>query len=63
MFRLMCLRFSEAFVRLIIGCLDFTFTCSDHAQLFLMKHRSIVSTLNFAEQEERIEWSFDNVFD
>jgi len=31
--RLMCLRFSDAFVHSIIGCLDFAFTYSDHAQL------------------------------
>ena len=64
MFRLMCLRFSEAFVHLIIGCLDFTFTYSDHAQLFLMKRRSIISSLIFAEHKESIEWIvFDNAFD
>ena len=64
MFRLMCLRFSEAFVHLIIGCLGFAFTYSDHAQLFLMKHRSINSTLIFAEHKESIEWIvFDNAFD
>ena len=64
MFRLMYLRFSEAFVHLIIGCLDFTFTYSDHAQLFLVKHKSIISTLIFAEHKESIEWIvFDNAFD
>ena len=60
----MCLRFSEAFVHLIIGCLGFTFTCSDYAQLFLMKHRSINFALIFAENKESIEWIvFDNAFD
>ena len=64
MFRLMCLRFSEAFVRLIIGCLGFSFTYSYHAQLFLMKRRSINSSLIFAEHKESIEWIiFDNAFD
>ena len=56
MFRLMCLRFSEAFVRLIIGCLDFALAYSDRAQLSLMKHRSIISALIFAENKESIEW-------
>ena len=60
----MCLRFSEAFIHLIIGCLGFAFTYSDHAQLFLMKRRSIISTLIFAEHKESIEWIvFDNAFD
>ena len=64
MFRLMCLRFSDAFVHSIIGCLDFAFTYSDHAQLSLMKHRSIISALIFAEHKESIEWIvFDNAFD
>ena len=64
MFRLMCLRFSDAFVHSIIGCLDFAFTYSDHAQQSLMKHRSIVSALIFAEHKESIEWIvFDNAFD
>ena len=64
MFRLMCLRFSEAFVHLIIGCLGFAFTYSDHAQLFLVKRRSIISSLIFAEHKESIEWIvFDNAFD
>ena len=52
----MCLRFGEAFVHLIIGCLDFTFTYSDHAQLFLMKHCSMISALILAEHKESIEW-------
>ena len=37
MFRLMCLRFSEAFVHLIIGCLGFAFTFSDYAQLIFIE--------------------------
>ena len=58
------LQFSEAFVYLIIGCLDFTFTYSDYTQLFLVKHRSIICTLFFAEHKESIEWIvFDNAFD
>jgi hypothetical protein len=56
MFRLMCLRFSDAFVHSVIGCLGFAFTYSDYAQLSLMKHRSIISALIFAEHKESIEW-------
>ena len=42
----------------------FYFTYSDHAQLSLMKHRSIISILIFAEHKESIEWIvFDNAFD
>jgi hypothetical protein len=64
MFRLMCLRFSDAFVHSVIGCLGFAFTYSDHAQLSLMKHRSIISALIFAEHKESVEWIvFDNAFD
>ena len=64
MFRLMCLRFSYAFVHSVIGCLGFAFTYSDYAQLSLMKHRSIISALIFAEHKESIEWIvFDNAFD
>jgi hypothetical protein len=62
--RLMCLRFSDAFVHSVIGCLDFALAYSDHAQLSLMKHRSIISALIFAEHKESIEWIvFDNAFD
>jgi hypothetical protein len=64
MFRLMCLRFSDAFVHSVIGCLVFAFTYSDHAQLSLMTRRSIISALIFAEHKESIEWIvFDNAFD
>jgi hypothetical protein len=64
MFRLMCLRFSDAFVHSVIGCLCFAFTYSDHAQLSLMTRRSIISALIFAEHKESIEWIvFDNAFD
>ena len=64
MFRLMSLRFSKAFVHLIIGCLDFTFTYSDHAQLFLMKRSTMISAFILAEYKESIEWIvFDNDFD
>ena len=64
MFRLMCLRFSDAFVHSVIGCLGFAFTCSDYAQLSLMKRRSIISALVFAEHKESLEWIvFDNAFD